>query len=137
MKTNYQYYGLKLTDVSREQLKRYLLYNNFYVPTEELLLDHCTLLHISQEREHRDLKEKLDYMLSRNMTLNFIAVDAIGATDKAFAFHVLLNKRISCANMAPHITVQVMNGGSPVNSNEITKWVHVNPIFIVTRLVRV
>lgn len=86
----YQYYGLFLTQGSRDKLRRYPIDSPyqlaFLMPTKEYL-DHYTLLHVSQEKDHVDLKKLLD-KLCINTTKHALVVNAVGMSDKALAFRI-------------------------------------------------
>lgn len=59
----YQYYGLFLTKGSRDKLRGYTEdspYQVAFLRSTKEYLDHCTLLHVSQEKDHAGLKKLLD-----------------------------------------------------------------------------
>ena len=97
-------------------------------------LHHCTLLHKSQKDYYTE-REILESNLGKMCA---ITIDAVGYTDKAMAFR--LNKEllgVPCANNTPHITICTFNGGKPVDSNNITEWKDIEPIFVETKLEKI
>ena len=110
-------------------------------------LDHCTLLHVSQEKDHVDLKKLLDELCT-NTTKHALVVNAVGMSDKALAFRVSMPQLGSsrtgelkfiplCANRTPHITICTFGDGKPQDSNNITKWTEIEPMSITTLIHKV
>lgn len=146
----YRYYSLFLTQGSRDKLRRYLTDSPYYLvflmSTKEYL-DHCTLLHVSQEKDHVDLKKLLDE-LCINTTKHALVVNAVDMSNKALAFRVSMPQLSSsrtgelkfiplCANTTPHIIICTFRDGKPQDSNNITKWTEVAPIGITTLIHKV
>lgn len=129
----YQYYGLFLTQGSRDKLRRYLIdspYQLAFLRSTKEYLDHCTLLHMSQEKDHVDLKKLLD-KLCINTTKHALVVNAVSMSDGELKFIPL------CANRTPHITICTFGDGKPQDSNNITKWTEIEPMCITTLIHKV
>lgn len=133
---NYEYYGLFLTEESKAMLKEWLISNGY---SSELLradkeyLDHCTLLHANQNNPllERKLENAVQVLTDAPNIMNTFLVDGIGVSDKAMAFRCRIDK---CANSIPHITVCTLNGGRPIDSNDILVWQDIEPIRVVAKL---
>lgn len=149
MNNDWIYYGLFLTNKSRENLIKYLKSDN--VPEEvakilkdnnvKLIIDHCTLLHISQIKDNIKLSSYLNelYKHSGNYFIP-IGITAIGYSDKAVAFKCILplfKEMNICANKIPHITICTLNDGKPVDSNNITNWIKIDFIYVYSNISRV
>ena len=146
----YRYYGLFLTQGSRDKLRRYLIdspYQLALLRSTKEYLDHCTLLHVSQEKEHVDLKKLLDRLYIGGAKYALV-VNAVGMSDKALAFRVSMPQISSsrtgelkfiplCASTTPHITICTFGDGKPQDSNNITKWTEIAPIGITTLIHKV
>lgn len=151
----YQYYGLHLTKDSRDKLRRYIEdspYQVAFLRSTKEYLDHCTLLHVSQEKDHADLKKLLDSLyamaVQHEVRKHSLVVNAIGMNDKALAFRVSMPQIGSartgelefiplCANTTPHITICTFGDGKPQDSNNITEWTEIAPIGITTLIHKV
>ena len=86
----YQYYGLHLTKGSRGKLRGYVVdspYQVAFLRSTKEYLDHCILLHVSQEKDHVDLKKLLD-KLCINTTKHALVVNAVGMSDEELASRV-------------------------------------------------
>lgn len=136
----FEYYGLFLTENSKNKLKSWLIYSNYQpelLKSEGEYLDHCTLLHKSQVLTHSQLVDTLEFALEYcSNTKGTLEINGIGVSDKAMAFRCNLSKGL-CANKIPHITICTFNGGKPVDSNMITEWNDIEPIRVETKLKRV
>lgn len=134
---DYEYYGLFLTQESKDKLAKQLFFNG-YSPESELMkkrtgwyLDHCTLLHRSQLTwDNSNLHAFLIDKLHEDFEIKIIG---IGISDKAMAFKVNVFPLVS-VNKIPHITICTFNGGKPVDSNNITEWKNIKPIIVKTKL---
>lgn len=151
----YQYYGLFLTKKSRNKLRDYLIdspYQLALLMSTKEYLDHCTLLHVSQEKDHADLKKLLDTLctmaVQHGVRKHSLIVNAVGMNDKALAFRVSMPQIGSmrtgelrftplCANTTPHITICTFGDGKPQDSNNITKWTEIEPMSITTLIHKV
>ena len=151
----YQYYGLHLTKGSRDKLRRYIEdppYQVAFLRSTKEYLDHCTLLHVSQEKDHADLKKLLDRLYTKatqhGTKAYTLVVTAIGMNDKALAFRVSMPQIGSmrtgelrftplCANTTPHITICTFGDDKPQDSNNITEWTEIAPIGITTLIHKV
>lgn len=137
---DYEYYGLFLTQESKDKLAKWLFFNG-YLPESELMkkrtgwyLDHCTLLHKSQRTSHFLLEDTLSTaLIMYGSIIESIKIDGIGISDKAMAFRVVYPSNL-CANKIPHITICTSNGGKPVDSNYITEWKDIEPITVEVKL---
>ena len=136
-KDNWQYYGLFLSESTRNSVKNNVKlfkifdinFNNF----DKLFIDHCTLLHRSKNTPIN--KHILDFC-EANLNKTFkIKINGIGNGDKASAYRVDLGN-IPCANEVPHITIGTKNGGKPVDSNFINMWLSVDPFEIEVTLLK-
>lgn len=134
---DYEYYGLFLTQESKDKLAKWLFFNG-YSPESELMkkrtgwyLDHCTLLHRSQLTwDNSNLHDFLIDKLHEDFEIKIIE---IGISDKAMAFKVNIFPLVS-VNKIPHITICTFNGGKPVDSNMITEWKDIEPITVEVKL---
>lgn len=134
---DYEYYGLFLTQESKDKLAKWLFFNG-YSPESELMkkrtgwyLDHCTLLHRSQLTwDNSNLHDFLIDKLHEDFEIKIIG---IGISDKAMAFKVNIFPLVS-VNKIPHITICTSNGGKPVDSNYITEWKDIEPITVEVKL---
>lgn len=88
----YQYYGLRLTKGSRDKLRRYIEdspYQVAFLRSTKEYLDHCTLLHVSQEKDHADLKKLLDRLYTKatqhGTKAYTLVVTAIGMNDQGIS----------------------------------------------------
>lgn len=131
----WQYYGLFIDKETHDKLIDVLV-DYHWIGTlndsEKEYLDHCTLLHKSQEKD--SIKNFCELCLGANF---IVRVTGIGISNKALAFKVEI-PGVPCANKIPHITICTFNGGKPVDSNNITKWYDLDePIKIETTLKRV
>lgn len=121
---NYQYFGLFLDEPTRNKLMQVIIGNPIisnlvFQRGSTIYLDHCTLLHKNQHEEK--MANSLQYRIDDSFRL---IVSKIGISEKAIAFGVELgNQHLPCANAKPHITICTINGGKPVNSNEICNWI--------------
>lgn len=126
---NYQYFGLFLSEDNRNKLIKVILDNpiiaNIVFQKESTLyLDHCTLIHKSQHDEK--ITNKLSLYINDWFTLY---IDKIGFSNKAIAFGVDFgNEYLTCVNSKPHITICTINGGKPVDSNNIQEWIPIPKI---------
>ena len=136
----FHYFGLFLEDKTKiELLDTFLSFlhenNNSSVVLEDdnIILDHCTLLHISQLHDNQVFYDYLNTRIGEKFS---IIVNGIGISDKAAAFRVDKRSVVSC-NSIPHITIATFNGGKPVDSNNIKEWKDIEPIIIKTTLKKV
>ena len=144
-KDNWNYYGLFLIENDRKGLINYLKservpkeISNIIKDDTKLILDHCTLLHISQVKYNSDLYNRLLDLYKHYQNYHIpVGINTIGYSDKAVAFKCILPlfKSIDiCANKIPHITICTLNDGKPVDSNYITNWIEINLIIVNTKI---
>ena len=90
----FDYYGLFLTEESRNQLIDFIENLHPDSPIKKAInkgngyiLDHCTLIHKSKfDNNNEDLRSKLDKVIENEKRLIYLIIDAIGFTNKAVAF---------------------------------------------------
>lgn len=135
----YQYFGLFLSEEDRNTLLKVIIDNPIIANLvlqkgSTLYLDHCTLLHSSQNDEeiYKDLERLIRW---DPLKLYCITVDGIGFSSKAIAFRVIIeDPDLSCANAKPHITICTVNGGKPVDSNGICEWIPIPELNVCCEL---
>ena len=141
----WEYYGLFIDKETHDKLIDVLV-DYHWIGTlndsKRKYMDHCTLLHISQSStpSGHPLMCSLNSLLKKGDVKHNITINAIGISEKAMAFRVVLPKKsyVSSFNKNPHITICTFNEGKPVESNNITKWHSLDsPIKIETTLKRV
>lgn len=133
---NFHYFGLFLDTNTKNKLMNILTdnidYNIALNVADKIFIDHCTLLHVSQLHGYSEVFNDLNNRLGENIQ---IKIEGIGISDKAMAFKVVLPKNVYSINRTPHITICTFNGGKPVESNNITKWLLLEePIQVKTTL---
>lgn len=134
-KKDWLYYGLFINSNDKEKLMNLLksdeIYNKLLQKARKVYIDHCTLLHNSQENE--DLRIFCEQNIGSVIE---ITVEEVGVSNKAMAFKVDL-QGIESANAWPHITICTFGDGKPVDSNFIVDWYILDkPINIFTTLER-
>lgn len=138
---NWQYYGLFIDKDNHDKLIDVLV-NSHWIGTfnnsEKKYLDHCTLLHNSQK-----LLPQASYLIKllnskiKDKEIE-ITIDAVGISNKAMAFRVILPNDVHSINKTPHVTICTFNGGKPVESNNITDWYSLEePVKIKTTLKKI
>lgn len=127
---NYKYYGLVLTEESKERL-RSLLRDCVLKPesVSEVHLDHCVLLRAEHEQDNVSLKQILDSMIMSDV---YITIDAVGCNSKALLLKVEGVKMI-CAYDNPHILACTFKGKIP----SVVEWMDLTPMTISTKLIKV
>ena len=120
----FEYYGLFITDESKNTLIKWLNDNGYYALNGKLYLDHCTLLHKSKD----DINIRNFCECCEGATF-IMKVIGIGRSDKAMAFKVEL-PGVPCSNRIPHITILTFGLGKPYDSNNIRDWVKIPGIDI-------
>lgn len=134
---NYQYFGLFLEEEYRENLMDIIISNpiiaNLVLQRESTIyLDHCTLLHKNSKDE--EVLNNLISHLKNNITYRLI-INEIGISNKAIAFRVEIgDPTLMCTNAKPHITICTINGGKPVDSNEIVNWIPIQEYSVYCKL---
>lgn len=136
---NFHYFGLFLEDKAKIKLLDVLLTflhennSSLVLFDDDIILDHCTLLHVSQLHGNSVFYDYLNTRIGKTFS---IIINGIGMSDKAAAFRVDKRSVVS-RNNVPHITIATFNGGKPVDSNNITEWKDIEPIIIKTTLKKV
>lgn len=136
----YQYFGLFLSEEDRNALLQVIIDNPIvsnlvFQRGSTIYLDHCTLLHKNQN-DLEVYNALMDRIMSNYSDNNYrMIVEGIGISNKAIAFKVALgDSALPCANAKPHITVCTINGGKPVNSNEIMNWIPITEFNVYGKL---
>lgn len=138
---NWQYYGLFIDKDNHDKLIDVLV-NSHWIGTfnnsEKKYLDHCTLLHNSQKfLPQASYLIKLLNSKIKDKEIE-ITIDAVGISNKAMAFRVILPNDVHSINKTPHVTICTFNGGKPVESNNITDWYSLEePVKIKTTLKKI
>lgn len=136
---DFQYFGLFLEDKTKIKLLGIFLNflyennNSLILDDDNIILDHCTLLHVSQLHDNQVF---YDYLNTRVGETFSIVINGIGISNKAAAFKIA-EYSVVCANKIPHITIATFNGGKPVDSNNIIEWKAIEPIILKTTLKKV
>lgn len=137
---DFQYFGLFLSDETKDYLLKLLLDNNQYRDyldySDKIYIDHCTLIHkchllFLNLDEDSLLFARTNKLISKDFKLTIIG---IGISNKAMAFKVEIPIELTCLNAIPHITICTFGNGKPVDSNNITEWEDIEPISITTTL---
>lgn len=118
MEKDYIFYGLFLKDEDRNLLINFISNNKSLPHVDNFILEHCTLLHYSQEENNTNIKTFCECCIDTEFVLKIVA---IGVSDKVMAFKVEI-PGISCANKNPHITICTFKNGKPVDSNKINNF---------------
>jgi hypothetical protein len=135
---DFQYFGLFLSDETKDYLLMLLLNDNKYRDyldySNRIYLDHCTLIHkchlnALNLNEDSNLFAKTNKLIGRGFKLT---ITGLGISDKAMAFKVEIPDELTCLNATPHITICTFGNGKPVYSNNITEWENIEPISITT-----
>ena len=135
----YQYFGLFLSEEDRNALLRVIIDNPIicdlvFQRGSTLYLDHCTLLHKNQN-DSEVYNALMDRIMSNYSDNYRMVVQGIGISNKAIAFKVAIgDSTLPCANAKPHITVCTINGGKPVDSNEIVNWIPITEFNVYGKL---
>lgn len=140
-KVDFEYYGLFLTDESKNKLKSWLTKNDSLLPSDfdspenKVYLDHCTLLHKTQlqvdKRKALYLKKVLDLgmvLFGKDKEVSF-EITAIGYNDSCAAFKC--DVADLSLNENPHITIYTTNDGKPKDCNAITNWIPIEKIEVI------
>lgn len=141
---DFQYFGLFLSKIARDNLLYLLLQNDRYKDyisaANRIYLGHLTLIHKSHLNalhlnEDSELFVKTNKLIGRYFKLT---ITGIGISDKAMAFKkVEIPVGLTCLNATPHITICTFNDGKPVDSNNITEWKDIEPISITATLKKI
>lgn len=140
---DFQYFGLFLSDVTREYLLQLLCNDNAYkdylLDSTRVYLDHCTLIHkchlnALNLNEDSALFARTNKLAGQGFKLT---ITGIGISDKVMAFKVKIPAELTCLNATPHITICTFNGGKPIDSNNITEWPDITPFTIIGTLKKI
>lgn len=136
---DYEYYGLFLTQESRDKLNNWFWHNDYGLNddivkkgADKWYLDHVTLLHSSKAQDYTDLERRLEahiWMNSKNCDPIMFEVNGIGESHNTLAFRCNIMPYF-CASKVPHITICTFRGGVPKDSNDITEWKDIKPIIV-------
>lgn len=130
MKKNFEYYGLFLTDESKSTLDKWLVKNGYEISGKKYL-DHCTLMHRSDDLDLSLIKLYDSYEGLRF----FMLVTGIGISDKAMAFRVSLIMPCSSKRI-PHITICTIGDGKPYDSNFIPNWTRISDGLLIDGILK-
>lgn len=140
---DFQYFGLFLSDETKDYLLKLLLSDNKYRDyldySDRIYLDHCTLIHTCHLialnlNENSELFARTNKLIGRSFR---IVITGIGIFNKVIAFKVEIPDELTCLNATPHITICTFFDGKPVDSNNITEWKSIEPITITTTLKKI
>ena len=136
---NYEYYGLFLTQESKDRLNNWFWQSDYGLNddiikkgADKWYLDHVTLLHSSMAQEYPELERRLEvyvHMTPKHCAPTIFAIDGIGWSYNALAFRCNIMPYF-CAARVPHITICTFRGGVPKDSNDITEWRDIKPIMV-------
>lgn len=123
MNNNWIYFGIFLDEMSKKRNLQTLEENNVIIPEGwKMFNHHLTIAFNNKTEDAQNLYNVYKHVFGTTTT---ITVDGIGISDDAMAMRVKFNNPI--ANKIPHITIATPEGGKPVNSNKITKWMNIKP----------
>lgn len=127
MNNNWIYFGVFLDGMAKAKNIHALEMNGVKVPESwKWFNHHMTIAFNNGSEEVQKLYDYYEYYLDDNVGYPItITVDGIGVSDDAIAMRV--NYDLPIANKTPHITIATPQGGKPVNSNKITKWIDIEP----------
>lgn len=140
---DFQYFGLFLSDETKDYLLKLLLSDNKYRDyldySDRIYLDHCTLIHTCHLialnlNENSELFARTNKLIDKDFKLT---ITGIGWTYEAMAFKVEIPAELTCLNATPHITICIFGDGKPIDSNNITAWKDIEPITITTTLKKI
>lgn len=142
---NFVYFGLFLTDKSKEKLMNFVQDNlkNTVNKADKIYLEHITLLHKNDKYQFRFkflMYCLLNYILEKFIGETYeVNIIAFGSNNRAAAFKVELPDAFPMFLYKQyHITIATFNGAKPVESNNIINWRELNePITITTILKKV
>lgn len=133
----WKFYGLSIGKESYNKLID-ILVDYHWIDTlndsEKEYLDYCILLNKHQASTPSGHPQMcfLNSLIKRGFTEYKIKVDAIGVSNKAMAFRVVLYRsgkpKIHSYNEKAYITICTFNGGKPSDINNITKWYSLDEI---------
>lgn len=131
MNNNWIYFGVFLDGMAKAKNIHALEMNGVKVPESwKWFNHHMTIAFNNGSEEAQKLYHYYEYYLDEveGDTEFTITVDGIGVSDEAIAMRVRYD--IPIANKVPHITIATPQKGKPVNSNNITNWVDIEPYSI-------
>lgn len=142
---NFLYFGLFLTDKTKEELKE--IANNIapkqMTEATNIYLEHITLLHYRDKRANSIKLQMyclLNYMFERFIGQTYeVTITHIGFNQKAMAFKVELPDGFPCfIHKTYHITICTFYRAKPVESNNIINWHKLfQPVTVTTILKKV
>lgn len=139
---NFIYFGLFLTDKSKEDLMKIAneIASKEMIETSNIYLEHITLLH--KNDKHPDAIKLRMYDLLNHMFENFIGetykvtVTDIGFSQKAMAFQIELPVGFPMFYIKHVITIATFHRARPVESNNIINWHCLYEPIIVTTILK-
>lgn len=135
---DYEYYGLFLTDESKDKLNNWFWHGDdgsnediIKKGADKWYLDHCTLLHSSKAQDRPELETRLEALIwaQSDGCYPTFEINGIGESHNALAFRCNIMPYF-CAAKVPHITICTFRGGVPKDSNNITEWKDINSIIV-------
>lgn len=114
-----------LTDVAITHMPTILFKNNC-----KMHLSHLTLLFKSDVNTEKG-QNIIKMAESFNNSPVSLKIIEIGSSDKCMAFKIEKTPWLEkyCMNATPHITICTYNDGKPVDSNRITDWKKIEPVY--------
>lgn len=126
---NFVYFGLFLTDKSKEELMNFIQDNftNIINKADKLYLNHITLLHKNDKHQFRfkfQMYCLLNYMFETFIGETYeVKIIAFGSNNKAAAFKIELPDGFPCfIHKTYHITIATFHRARPIESNNIINW---------------
>ena len=142
---NFIYFGLFLTDKSREELINFIQDNlkNTVNKADKIYLEHITLLHKNDKYQFKFkflMYCLLNYILEKFIGETYeVNIIAFGSNNRAATFKVELPDGFPMFLYKQyHITIATFHRARPVESNNIINWHELNkPITVTTILKKV
>ena len=119
---NWLYYGIFFDDAEKKTLIERAKEMGLIPQGWNTYCDHMTI--IFNDRSGKQNISHLEESLGKRETLT---ISKIGISDRAIAFGV----EFLTSNRQSHITISIIPGGKPVESNNIQKWIKLNTQFSV------
>ena len=123
MERDWIYIGIFLEEESKNKLKQC-----YQIPSDwKEYYDHITIVFNDGSELSRVVKE---INMENVGEFYSIKITGVGVSEKALALKVELPTCVVCVNKVPHITLGVAPEAKPVDSNFITIWHDVEPIYV-------
>lgn len=95
--------------------------------------DNATHFKYKNQNDSEVYNALMDRIMSNYSDNYRMVVQGIGISNKAFKV-AIGDSALPCANARPHITVCTINGGKPVDSNEIVNWIPITEFNVYGKL---